>query len=174
MEYYSAIKKNTFESVLMRWMKLEPIIQSEVSQKKKHQYSILTHIYGIQKDGNNYPVHETAKETLRISFKVSNHSWDLQHAQIMQNIKKITEVIERSWHCESYQEFVFLSLQKQFSCFLIIYSSHHHLKIRYYCFYSTDENTETHGVYMNCARTSAHHFSQCFHSLIVSTDTQKF
>ena len=47
MEYYSAIKKNTFESVLMRWMKLEPIIQSEVSQKEKHQYSLLTHIYGI-------------------------------------------------------------------------------------------------------------------------------
>ena len=47
MEYYSAIKKNTFESVLMRCMKLEPIIQSEVSQKEKHQYSILTHIYGI-------------------------------------------------------------------------------------------------------------------------------
>ena len=46
-EYYSAIKKTTFESVLMRWMKLEPIIQSEVSQKEKHQYSILTHIYGI-------------------------------------------------------------------------------------------------------------------------------
>ena len=46
MEYYSAIKKNTFESVLMSWMKLEPI-QSEVSQKVKHQYSILTHIYGI-------------------------------------------------------------------------------------------------------------------------------
>ena len=47
MEYYSAIKKNAFEWVLMRWMKLEPIIQSEVSQKEKHQYSILTHIYGI-------------------------------------------------------------------------------------------------------------------------------
>ena len=48
MENYSAIKTNTFESVLMRWMKLEPIIHSEVSQKKKkHQYSILTHIYGI-------------------------------------------------------------------------------------------------------------------------------
>ena len=47
IEYYSAIQKNTFESVLMRWMKLEPIIQSEVSQKEKHQYSILTHIYGI-------------------------------------------------------------------------------------------------------------------------------
>ena len=47
MEYYSAIKKNTFESGLMKWMKLEPIIQSEVSQKEKHQYSILTHTYGI-------------------------------------------------------------------------------------------------------------------------------
>ena len=47
MEYYSAIKKNSFESVLMRWMKLEPIIQSEVSQKDKDHYSILTHIYGI-------------------------------------------------------------------------------------------------------------------------------
>ena len=47
MEYYSAIKKNTFESVLMRWMKLEPIVQSEISQKEKHQYSILTHICEI-------------------------------------------------------------------------------------------------------------------------------
>ena len=47
MEYYSAIKNNTFESVLMRWMKLEPIKQGEVSQKDKHQHSILTHIYGI-------------------------------------------------------------------------------------------------------------------------------
>ena len=44
MEYYSAIKKNTFESVLMRWMKLEPIIQSKVSQKEKQQYNKLTHI----------------------------------------------------------------------------------------------------------------------------------
>ena len=43
----AAIKRNIFESVLIRWMKLEPIIQSEVSQKEKHQYSILTHIYGI-------------------------------------------------------------------------------------------------------------------------------
>ena len=47
MEYYSAIKKNTFELVLMRWMKPEPVIQSEVSQKEKHQYSILMHIYGV-------------------------------------------------------------------------------------------------------------------------------
>ena len=40
-------KKNAFESVLMRWMKLESIIQSEVIQREKHQYSILTHIYGL-------------------------------------------------------------------------------------------------------------------------------
>ena len=44
-------------------MKLEPIIQSEVSQKEKHQYSILTHIYGILKDGNDDPVCKTARET---------------------------------------------------------------------------------------------------------------
>ena len=48
MEYYSAIKKNSFEPVLMRWMKLEPIIQSEVSQKDKDHYSILMHIHGIK------------------------------------------------------------------------------------------------------------------------------
>jgi len=47
MEYYSVIKRNAFESVLMRWMKLEPIIQSEVSQQEKYKYRILTHIYGI-------------------------------------------------------------------------------------------------------------------------------
>ena len=44
-------------------MKLEPIMQSEVSQKEKHQYSILMHTYGIQKDGNDNPVCEIAKET---------------------------------------------------------------------------------------------------------------
>ena len=47
MQYYSAIKRNIFESVLMRWMKLEPIIQSEVSQKEKDKYCILMHIYRI-------------------------------------------------------------------------------------------------------------------------------
>ena len=47
MEYYSAIKKNTFESVLMRWIKLESIIQNEVCQEEKYQYSILMHMYGI-------------------------------------------------------------------------------------------------------------------------------
>ena len=63
MEYYSVIKKNTFESVLMRWMKLEPILQSEVSQKEKHQYSIIMHIYAIKKDGNDNLICKTAKET---------------------------------------------------------------------------------------------------------------
>ena len=47
MEYYSAIKRNAFESVLMRWMNLEPITQSEVSQKEKDKYHILKHICGI-------------------------------------------------------------------------------------------------------------------------------
>ena len=53
MEYYSSIKRNTFESVLLRWMKLEPVIQSEVGQKKKRQYSILTL-------GNNDPICKAA------------------------------------------------------------------------------------------------------------------
>ena len=47
MEYYSDIKRNRFESVVMRWMNLEPIIQSEVSQKEKGKYHTLMHIYGI-------------------------------------------------------------------------------------------------------------------------------
>ena len=47
MEYYSAIKRNAFESVLMRWINLEPITQSEVSQKENDKYCILTHIYTI-------------------------------------------------------------------------------------------------------------------------------
>ena len=47
MEYYSAIKRNTVESVLVRWMNREPVIQSEVSQKEKNKYLILAHIYGI-------------------------------------------------------------------------------------------------------------------------------
>ena len=47
MKYYSAIKKNEFVSVLVRWMNLEPVIQSELNQKEKNKYCILTHIYGI-------------------------------------------------------------------------------------------------------------------------------
>ena len=63
MEYYPAIKRNMFESALMRWMKLEPIIQSEISQKKKDKYCILMQIYGIQKDSNNNLTCGAAKET---------------------------------------------------------------------------------------------------------------
>ena len=62
MEYYSAIKKNSFESVLMRRIKLEPIIQSEESQKDKHQYNILRQIYGIKKNGNDNPIRKTEKQ----------------------------------------------------------------------------------------------------------------
>ena len=47
MEYYLAIKRNKFESIVERWMNLEPVIQSEASQKEKNNYSILKHIYGI-------------------------------------------------------------------------------------------------------------------------------
>ena len=50
MQYYSVMKRNTFESVLMRWMNLEPILQSEVSQKVKDKYHILTYIYRIYKN----------------------------------------------------------------------------------------------------------------------------
>ena len=71
MEYYLAIKKNAFESVLMRQMKLEPVIKSEGIQKEKYQHSILTHIYRIQKDGNNDPICETAKDT-----DIKNRLWD--------------------------------------------------------------------------------------------------
>ena len=45
MEYYSATKRNTFESVLMKWMNLEPIIQSGVSRKEKDKNHILTHTF---------------------------------------------------------------------------------------------------------------------------------
>ena len=62
MEYYSAIKRNSFESVLMRWMNLEPIIQSEVSQKEKDKYRILTHIYRIQKNGSEEFIYWAAME----------------------------------------------------------------------------------------------------------------
>ena len=49
MEYYSAITRNAFESVLMRWMKLEPIIQNEVSQKEKHLQYINAYIWNLER-----------------------------------------------------------------------------------------------------------------------------
>ena len=63
MEYYSAMKRNAFQSVLMRCVILEPIIQSEVSQKEKDKYCILTPIYGIYKDGMGNPLCRAPKET---------------------------------------------------------------------------------------------------------------
>ena len=62
MEYFSAIKRNTFESVLLRWMNLEPIIQSEVNQKEKDKYCILTHIYRIQKNGTKEFIYRATME----------------------------------------------------------------------------------------------------------------
>ena len=53
MEYYSAIKRNKIELFVVRWMDLETVIQSEVSQKEKNKYHMLTHIYGILKKKKN-------------------------------------------------------------------------------------------------------------------------
>ena len=66
MEYYSAIKRNTFEPVLMRWMNLEPIIKSEVSLKEKDKYHILMHIYGIYKNGTEEFIYRAKMEKQRI------------------------------------------------------------------------------------------------------------
>ena len=63
MEYCSVIKMKAFESMLMRWIKPEPIIQREVSQKDKNKYHILMHIYGIYKDGTDKPICRAAMET---------------------------------------------------------------------------------------------------------------
>ena len=62
MEYYSAIKRNAFESVRMRWMNLEPIIQSEVSQKEKDKYHILMYIHGIWKTGTEEFIYRVEME----------------------------------------------------------------------------------------------------------------
>ena len=67
MEYYSVIKRNAFESVLMRWMNLKPIIQSEVSQKEKDKYHILTHIYGIWKNITEEFIYRATMEKLTYS-----------------------------------------------------------------------------------------------------------
>ena len=61
MKYYSAIKKNAFESGLMRWMKLEPFIQSEVSQRKTPIQYINAYVWNL--DGNDDPTRETARDT---------------------------------------------------------------------------------------------------------------
>ena len=62
MEYYSAIKRNAFESVLMRWMNLKPIIPSELSQKEKDKYHILRHIYRIYKNASEELIYRAVVE----------------------------------------------------------------------------------------------------------------
>ena len=62
MEYYTTIKRKTFELVPIRWMNLEPIIQSEISQKEKDKYHILVHIYGILKNGAEEFIERAAME----------------------------------------------------------------------------------------------------------------
>ena len=63
MEYYSAVKENGFESVLVRWMNLEPVIQSEISKKVKNDYCILMHIYGIWRNITDEPIYRAGIKT---------------------------------------------------------------------------------------------------------------
>ena len=64
MEYYSAIKRNKIELFVVRWTDLESLIQSEVSQREKNKYHMLTHIYGIfKKNGNEEPRGRTEIKT---------------------------------------------------------------------------------------------------------------
>ena len=68
MEYYSAIKRNEIELFVVRWMDLESVIQSEVNQKQKNKYRLLTHIYGIlkkKKKGSEKPRGRTRIKTQR-------------------------------------------------------------------------------------------------------------
>ena len=63
MEYYSAIKRKEIGSLVETWMDLESVIQSEVSQKEKNKYRILTHICGIYKNGTEEPICMAGIET---------------------------------------------------------------------------------------------------------------
>ena len=65
MEYYSVIKRNEIELFVVRWMELESVIQSKVSQKEKNKYRMLTHIYGIEekKKGREEPRGKTGIKT---------------------------------------------------------------------------------------------------------------
>ena len=86
----SAIKRNAFESVLMRWMNLESIIQSEVSQKEKDKYRILTHIYGTQKNGTEEFIYRAAmqKQTQRIDLNMGRRE---ERASCMERVtRKLT------------------------------------------------------------------------------------
>ena len=82
MEYYSAIKRNAFESVPVRQMNLEPITQSKVSQKEKDKYHILMHIYRIYKNGTEEFICRAAmeKKTQRTDLRIwgeGRRGWDV-------------------------------------------------------------------------------------------------
>ena len=89
MEYYSAIKNNSFESVLMRWMKMEPIIQSEVSQKDKDQYSILTYIYMEFKKMVTITLYAKQKKTLWEKARVGFSENSIE-TSILSRVKQIS------------------------------------------------------------------------------------
>ena len=73
MEYYSAIKRNAFESVLMRWMNLEPIIQSEVSLKEKDKYNIIMHIYRVYKNITEGFIYRAVME--KLTYRIDLWTW---------------------------------------------------------------------------------------------------
>ena len=74
MEYYSAIKRSEIGSFVEMWVDLETVIQSEVSQKQKNKYRILTHICGIQKNGTNELVCKAEIET-QMQGEIEGRGW---------------------------------------------------------------------------------------------------
>ena len=107
MEYYSAIKRNTFESDLMRWMNLEPIIQCEVSQKEKDKYHILTHIYGIYKNGSEEFIYRAAmgKQTYEQTlFSIENRLMNMGRWE--ERMRRMEETYMTICKIDSQREFV--------------------------------------------------------------------
>ena len=86
MEHYSAIKRNAFESVLMSWMNLEPIIQCEVSQKQKDKYCILTHIYRIQKNGTKEFIYRAAMKKQDIENRFIDMGREKEKVRCMERV----------------------------------------------------------------------------------------
>ena len=107
MEYYSAIKRNTFESDLMRWMNLEPIIQCEVSQKEKDKYHILTHIYGIYKNGSEEFIYRAAMEKQTYEqtlFSIENRLMNMGRWE--ERMRRMEETYMTICKIDSQREFV--------------------------------------------------------------------
>ena len=75
------IKRNTFEAVLKKWMNLEPIIQSDLSQKEKYKYNILMHIYGVQKDRTDDPTYKKTKRHSHFGHSGGRRAWDYMRKQ---------------------------------------------------------------------------------------------